>query len=162
MHTPDFAYHSITPSLQIPAASTIDTTNSPSTNQTGALGSHARQCMAEWAADDGGGGATGTGTGTGKKVKPVFVLVDFFDRGPAIETADRVNGVVGPVGRVREPARGVSGGGGGAQRERLWRGAWVVLLGGWLGVLVVRGFVVWLFGLGVVRDQRRVDKALFG
>lgn len=75
-----FAYDSLTADIQVPNVGDIDTTNSPSTTDTGALGLHVQTCQAQWA------------------VKPVFVLVDFFDRGPAIDTADRVNGIVA-IGR---------------------------------------------------------------
>ncbi|KAK4239605.1 putative secreted protein [Achaetomium macrosporum] len=85
-----FAYDLLTQDIMIPDVSDIDTTNSPNETQTGALGDHARRCMAEWGGD----------------VKPVFVLVDFYDRGPAIETADRVNGIAGrAVGRMSEPGK---------------------------------------------------------
>ena len=36
---------------------------------------------------------------------PTFVLVDFFDEGPAIEAVDNINGVTNPVGRVAVPQR---------------------------------------------------------
>ncbi|KAK3313496.1 PLC-like phosphodiesterase, partial [Apodospora peruviana] len=75
-----FAYTSLTSSIDIPNVSDIDVTNSPSVNKTGALGQHARNCTSSWG-----------------QVKPVFVLVDFYDHGPAIETADRLNGVTGNV-----------------------------------------------------------------
>ncbi|KAK4156714.1 PLC-like phosphodiesterase [Chaetomidium leptoderma] len=117
-----FAYIALTQDIMIPNAGDVDTTNSPSETDTGALGQHVRACMAEW----GGGGSGGGGGG----VKPVFVLVDFFDRGPAVETADRVNGIDGPVGRVS-----VGGGGGKAS------------MGGRLGVGMA--LVAWL-GVGLV------------
>jgi hypothetical protein len=71
-----FAYTAVTADILIPNVGNIDTTNSPSTSETGALGLHAQTCAAQWG------------------VKPVFVLVDFYDRGPSIDTADRVNGIV--------------------------------------------------------------------
>ncbi|KAK0711430.1 PLC-like phosphodiesterase, partial [Lasiosphaeris hirsuta] len=74
------AYTEITTSITVPNAGDIDTTNAPSTVTTGALGTHANSCNAAW--------------GT----KPVFVLVDFYDKGPAVDTADRLNGIV-PIGR---------------------------------------------------------------
>jgi hypothetical protein len=70
-------------------------------------------------------------SGGGEVKKPVFVLVDFYDHGPAVETADRVNGIV-PVGRVREPGPELQGGSG-------------RLRGGLFGVVVVVGV-----GLGVL------------
>ncbi|KXX79067.1 hypothetical protein MMYC01_203063 [Madurella mycetomatis] len=71
-----FAYTSITADIMVPNAGDIDITNSPSTSETGALGLHVQTCQAQWG------------------LQPVFVLVDFYDRGPAIETADRLNGIV--------------------------------------------------------------------
>ncbi|TPX14355.1 uncharacterized protein E0L32_005551 [Thyridium curvatum] len=70
-----FAYINIGSSIQIPDASDIDITNSPSQDKTGALGTHAKQCQAEW--------------GT----KPTFMLVDFWDKGPSIDTANSLNGI---------------------------------------------------------------------
>lgn len=69
-----FAYTLIS-SYEIPDASDIDTTNSASTSTTGALGLHAQTCNSEWGQ------------------KPTFVLVDFFNKGPAIDTADTMNGI---------------------------------------------------------------------
>ncbi|KAK3302349.1 PLC-like phosphodiesterase [Chaetomium strumarium] len=95
-----FAYDMITQDILVPDVDDIDVTNSPNETETGALGDHVRRCMAEW------GGGAGAGAGAGGGIKPVFVLVDFYDRGPAIETADRVNGIVGrTVGRVSEPGK---------------------------------------------------------
>ncbi|KAI0014119.1 PLC-like phosphodiesterase [Xylariaceae sp. FL0662B] len=75
-----FAYKSIISSIQIPDVDNIDTTNSPSTSATGALGRHAQRCNSQWG------------------VKPTFVLVDFFNKGPAMDTIDTLNGI-SPVGR---------------------------------------------------------------
>lgn len=38
---------------------------------------------------------------------PTFILVDFFDQGPAIDTVDRLNGI-SPVGRASAPNLGAS------------------------------------------------------
>lgn len=84
-----FAYASITSSLMIPNVEDIDTTNSPSTSTTGALGKHAAECNSEW--------------GT----KPVFALVDFFDQGPSINTADTMNGITA-TGRTNATADSTS------------------------------------------------------
>jgi hypothetical protein len=81
-----FAYLELTDGVFVPDAGGVDGTNSPSeeAEDETALGVHARRCEDEW-------GGT----------KPVFVLVDFWDRGPAMETVDRLNGVAGHVaGRV--------------------------------------------------------------
>lgn len=59
----------------IPDVTDVATTNSPSTTTTGALGLHGKNCTTTW----------------GKK--PTFMLVDFWNVGPAITTADNLNGI---------------------------------------------------------------------
>ncbi|CRK38617.1 hypothetical protein BN1723_015381, partial [Verticillium longisporum] len=77
-----FMYEAVSSSILIPAEGLIDSTNSPSTSGvSGALGAHAQTCRSEWG------------------VAPTFVLVDFYDKGPALQTADQLNGVSNPVGR---------------------------------------------------------------
>ncbi|GAW19285.1 hypothetical protein ANO14919_087710 [Xylariales sp. No.14919] len=76
-----FAYSSLTASIEIPDVDNIGTTNSPSTSATGALGLHAENCRSQWG------------------YIPTFVLVDFFDQGPSIKTADVMNGITA-VGRT--------------------------------------------------------------
>ncbi|SPN98392.1 uncharacterized protein DNG_01437 [Cephalotrichum gorgonifer] len=61
--------------IYIPNEKDVATTNSPSTSTAGALGRHAAECKTEWGQ------------------QPVFMLVDFFDQGPAIDTADSLNGI---------------------------------------------------------------------
>lgn len=85
-----FAYNALGGSIMVPNAGDIDTTNSPSTSETGALGRHAQTCQGEWAR------------------APSFILVDFWNRGPAIETADKLNGVQAAVGRVDGPGVSVA------------------------------------------------------
>ncbi|KAG8161436.1 hypothetical protein KVR01_008423 [Diaporthe batatas] len=75
-----FVYQSITSSIEVPNVEIIDTTNSPDTGTLGTLGQHAATCNSEW--------------GTA----PVFALVDFYSEGPAIDTADSLNGIA-PEGR---------------------------------------------------------------
>ncbi|KAK3399317.1 PLC-like phosphodiesterase [Sordaria brevicollis] len=70
-----FAYSLLMEGVQIPDETNIEITNSADTGTTGNLGLHADTCVKEW--------------GT----KPTFILVDFFDKGPAIDTADRLNGI---------------------------------------------------------------------
>ncbi|KAG6365053.1 hypothetical protein INS49_006659 [Diaporthe citri] len=70
-----FVYQSITSSIEVPNVEIIDTTNSPDTSSVGTLGQSAYKCNSEW--------------GTA----PVFALVDFYSEGPAIETADNLNGI---------------------------------------------------------------------
>ncbi|KAI0887536.1 PLC-like phosphodiesterase [Annulohypoxylon maeteangense] len=75
-----FAYQLLAASIEIPDVDSIATTNSPSTSTTGNLGLHAQNCNSEWTK------------------APTFVLVDFFNEGPAITTADNLNGI-SAVGR---------------------------------------------------------------
>ncbi|TGO35855.1 hypothetical protein BHYA_0144g00240 [Botrytis hyacinthi] len=63
--------------ITIPDVSNITTTNSAATDKTGALGTQAKQCKSEWG------------------IKPTFILVDFFNVGPSIDTADIMNGIYG-------------------------------------------------------------------
>jgi hypothetical protein len=81
-----FAYKDLGSSILIPDVDDVATTNSPSTSTIGALGLHAQTCSSEWG------------------FKPTFVLVDFFSEGPAIKTADTLNGVTNPVGRKNSTA----------------------------------------------------------
>lgn len=91
-----FAYNVLSGSIMVPNAGAIDTTNSPSTTETGALGRHAQTCDGEWGR------------------APAFILVDFWNRGPAIETADKLNGVKAAVGRIDGPSASASTSGAGA------------------------------------------------
>ncbi|KAI1376764.1 PLC-like phosphodiesterase [Hypoxylon crocopeplum] len=70
-----FAYNLLAASIMVPDVDNIATTNSPSTSTTGNLGLHAQNCNQQWG------------------IKPTFVLVDFFNEGPAITTADNMNGI---------------------------------------------------------------------
>jgi hypothetical protein len=80
-----FAYKEIGTGLGIliPDVDNIEITNSPSTQTTGALGKHGADCAQEWG------------------VRPVFVLVDFHDEGPSIDTADNLNGLAGSSAQGR-------------------------------------------------------------
>ncbi len=64
-------------SITIPDVTDLPTTNSAATNTTGALGTQGEQCASEWG------------------VKPTFILVDFWNVGPSIDTADLLNGITG-------------------------------------------------------------------
>ncbi|SLM37405.1 PLC-like phosphodiesterase, TIM beta/alpha-barrel domain [Lasallia pustulata] len=66
--------------IEIPDIGNISITNAPS-GGTGNLGGTAANCTALW----------------GKP--PNYILVDFFDQGPAITTVDKLNGIT-PVGRT--------------------------------------------------------------
>lgn len=67
--------------IEYPNASYVSTTNAPS-GGVGNLGSTAARCKKAY------GGR-----------QPTFILVDFFNRGPAIETVDNLNNVSFGVGR---------------------------------------------------------------
>jgi hypothetical protein len=67
--------------IDVPNVGAIGTTNSPSSGS-GTLGTAAAECQ----------------TAYGKV--PNFILVDFFDQGPAIKAVDQLNGVTNPVGRT--------------------------------------------------------------
>ncbi|KAK1144247.1 hypothetical protein N8T08_005660 [Aspergillus melleus] len=75
-----FLYQSVIFDIQQPNASYISTTNAPS-GGTGNLGDAASKCQKAWSR------------------QPSFILVDFFDKGPAIDTVDKLNGVSSPTGR---------------------------------------------------------------
>lgn len=80
-----FRYKSITSTAELPDVDDIATTNSANTTLTGALGYEAYECNSEW--------------GTA----PVFALVDFYSVGPAITTADNINGITA-TGRTSSQA----------------------------------------------------------
>ncbi|CBF85697.1 hypothetical protein AN1855.2 [Aspergillus nidulans FGSC A4] len=76
-----FLYQTILLDYQAPNESYVGTTNAPSGGE-GNLGDAASTCQTAWGR------------------QPAFILVDFFDKGPAIETVDKLNGVTNPVGRT--------------------------------------------------------------
>lgn len=84
-----FLYKSITASAMLPNVDAIATTNSDNTTMPGALAYEAYQCDSEW--------------GTA----PVFALVDFYSVGPAVETADMINGITA-TGRTSSAASAAS------------------------------------------------------
>ena len=65
-----------------PDVGNITTTNADN-DAIGSLGRSARECQQAYGR------------------KPTFLLVDFFDQGPAIATVDALNGVTNPVGRAQ-------------------------------------------------------------
>ncbi|KAL2818492.1 PLC-like phosphodiesterase [Aspergillus cavernicola] len=75
-----FLYQTILLDYQAPNESYVGTTNAPSGGE-GNLGDSASTCQTAWGR------------------QPAFILVDFFDKGPAIDTVDDLNGVTNPVGR---------------------------------------------------------------
>lgn len=65
--------------FQAPNTDRLETTNSATLNTLGGLATQANQCAMEWG------------------VKPTFLLVNFFNVGPAVATADLMNGISGSV-----------------------------------------------------------------
>lgn len=109
--------------ITVPDVTDIATTNSDSTNVTGGLLTHGELCRDEWA------------------VKPTFMLVDFWNVGPAIDTADHLNGVDDQVdGRTSVSTAVLTAASSGAQRRdaKSWAGLVIAL-----GVVAVGNFV-WL------------------
>ncbi|KAI2788464.1 hypothetical protein POX_e06480 [Penicillium oxalicum] len=68
--------------IEYPNASYVSTTNAPSGGN-GNLGSAATTCKAAY---------------SGRQ--PTFILVDFFNKGPALDTVDKLNNVTNAVGRT--------------------------------------------------------------
>ncbi|KAL4873087.1 hypothetical protein BDV12DRAFT_161299 [Aspergillus spectabilis] len=80
-----FLYQTVLLDYQAPNESYVGTTNAPSGGE-GNLGDAASTCETAW----------------GRQA--AFILVDFFDKGPAIETVDNLNGVTDAVGRTNVTA----------------------------------------------------------
>jgi hypothetical protein len=83
--------------VEAPDEANITSTNAPA-DKPGNMGDAAKDCRTEW----------------GKAA--VFILVDFFDQGPALATVDELNGVTDPVGRTPAPARDAKGSGASSAR----------------------------------------------
>lgn len=64
-----------------PDVANAGTTNSPDANVVGSLANHAQTCTRQYGS------------------APTFILVDWFNVGPTINTVDALNGVTGAVGR---------------------------------------------------------------
>jgi len=79
--------------IEIPDASAAGTTNALN-GGTGNLGDSAATCKSSY---------------SGRQ--PTFILVDFFDQGPAIGTVDKLNNVTNPVGRTAVPNTNSEAGG---------------------------------------------------
>jgi hypothetical protein len=78
-----FLYEEQLFNIETPDVDNAANTNSPDTNTIGALGTAADDCTRQYGS------------------KPTFVLVDWFNVGPAIETVDRLNGVSDVTGRAQ-------------------------------------------------------------
>ncbi|KAJ5855970.1 uncharacterized protein N7529_009914 [Penicillium soppii] len=77
--------------IEYPNSSYVGTTNAAS-GGTGNLGDTASTCKQAW---------------SGRQ--PTFIMVDFFNRGPAIDTVDSLNNVTNPVGRKSVTEASTSG-----------------------------------------------------
>lgn len=75
--------------IDVPNVDAANQTNAPG-DVLGNLGQAADACKTEYG------------------VAPTFLLVDFFDQGPALVTVDALNGVTDPVGRIQPPAKDTS------------------------------------------------------
>lgn len=106
--------------IQVPDIRNINDTNSWS--ETGGLGMHMTECGQQVAR------------------QPTFVLVDFFNVGPAIESVDNFNGVNKPVGRKSVTTEIIQGGAGTNYYYNAGRkldgNAWVALVVAMLGILL--------------------------
>lgn len=85
-----FLYKTGALDIETPDVDNLNITNSPDTTSVGQLGYALNSCKSDY-----GGRA------------PTFVLVDFFDEGPAIKAIDTINGIT-PTGRKALPARDTS------------------------------------------------------
>ncbi|KUJ07231.1 uncharacterized protein LY89DRAFT_678194 [Mollisia scopiformis] len=109
--------------ITIPDVTDIETTNSYATNTTGTLGTQGAQCESEW--------------GT----KPTFMLVDFWNVGPSIQTADNLNGITA-TGRTNVSTAELTSSSSSAGVRRDAKG-WCGIAALALGVVAVGNFV-WL------------------
>ncbi|RDL37392.1 Uncharacterized protein BP5553_04825 [Venustampulla echinocandica] len=108
--------------ITVPDVANIATTNSASTNTTGTAGTHGAQCQSEWG------------------VRPTFILVDFFNVGPAIQTADQLNGI-SPVGRTSLSTAVLTAESSGAASTSGSGISWFGLAGFGMGVIALGNFV---------------------
>ncbi|TVY80549.1 PI-PLC X domain-containing protein [Lachnellula suecica] len=106
-----------------PAIDNITTTNAASTSTTGSLGAQGEECASEW--------------GT----KPTFMLVDFFNVGPAMDTADQLNGITA-TGRTTVSTAELTASTTGAATQMVAAGGFRVAAVA-MGVLALGNFV-WL------------------
>lgn len=76
-----FLYATTILNIEYPNSTYVTTTNAPS-GGVGNLGDTATKCQSAYGR------------------QPAFILVDFFDKGPAIDTVDKLNNVTSPDGRT--------------------------------------------------------------
>jgi hypothetical protein len=110
--------------ISVPDVTDIATTNSASTTTTGALGAHGAECNSEWGR------------------KPTFILVDFWNVGPAIDTADLLNGITG-TGRTIVSTADLTAGSSSSEGSRRDAGRGWAMAGVALGAIAIGNFV-WL------------------
>jgi hypothetical protein len=109
--------------FQVPNTLLLDTTNSATIGQPGGLGTIGQQCSQEWG------------------IKPTFMLVNFFNVGPAIAAVDALNGVT-PTGRMVLSTAQLTQGSGtsGAEKSGRSMGLFAILA---MGSLALANFL-WL------------------
>jgi hypothetical protein len=104
--------------IEVPDIRNINNTNS--WDSTGGLGKHMTQC------------------GQIVAKQPTFVLVDFFNVGPAIKAVDIFNGVDNPVGRKNVTTEVIAGGAGNnyyvSAGDKMGSNAWAALVVAALGI----------------------------
>ena len=118
--------------IMTPAVENITVTNSPKAG-VGTLKDAALDCKSQYSGRN-----------------PSFLLVDFFDQGPAIDTADSLNGVTAPVGRKRVPDSNSqalqSSGASSANGGNLFRGLFDLTNSVQAGVVPTLGNWIWVGG----------------
>lgn len=111
-----FLYENIAFGIQQPNQSYVTVTNAPS-GGVGNLGDAAASCRRSYGR------------------APTYLLVDFFNVGPAIATADRLNGVSSPVGRTHVSTSILQESSAGALTPNgwiMWSSGLTALLGFWV------------------------------
>ncbi|KAK0942846.1 hypothetical protein LTR29_005586 [Friedmanniomyces endolithicus] len=98
--------------FEMPSTTYLATTNAPS-GGVGNLGDAATQCTSEYGR------------------VPTFVLVDFFNVGPAISAVDRLNGVTAPTGRTAVSTAVASASTSGAMSAGVGKGMFMLCLTIW-------------------------------
>lgn len=109
--------------FQAPNTALLDVTNAATLNTRGTLGTQAQQCQQEWG------------------VRPTFILVNFFNVGPAMATADQLNGIQA-TGRTALSTQQLTQTSGGMATAGSGRSA--ILIAGCLIAIVALGNFVWL------------------
>ncbi|CAG8955061.1 hypothetical protein HYFRA_00007075 [Hymenoscyphus fraxineus] len=107
--------------ITVPDVGNLTVVNGPSTSIPGALGTQGSQCTTEWG------------------IKPTFILVNFFNVGPAMAVADTLNGIraVGRTDVSTDVLTASSKSGGSRQNGRSWFG----IAGSAMGVIAIGNFL---------------------